>query len=187
MSEARSPLQGAKAPSQTRAALTGALVMAIVLAVSCAAAWYFWRYVEWRPWKTVNRETTTTYRVDDVDLACSKYYLEHGRWPWAEAKSTEGLDIRDVITELRGSQKGSFNTTDFFALTGLQTPPKCRDAWGNLLMIRVCPTTGRPVIWSCGWNGRDETNDGWSADERLTEGRFFYRGKSGTGDDIGNW
>ena len=32
------------------------------------------------------------------------------------------------------------------------------DAWGRPLIIRINPESGKFVIWSCGVNGKDETN-----------------------------
>jgi len=40
------------------------------------------------------------------------------------------------------------------------------------------------VIWSCGGNGKDETNDGDSPDPAKFPKTYYVFGKGDTGDDI---
>ncbi len=45
---------------------------------------------------------------------------------------------------------------------------------------------GKAVIWSCGPNGVDETNDGKSPDPAKYPKGYYWFGKGDTGDDITN-
>jgi hypothetical protein len=128
--------------------------------------------------------------VYSIQIACENYRLNSGQYPWlkpSEVTGTTEIRGRDVYVELRG-------------LAGPKTRIKLDylgevrkeflkngalvDSWGHEILFRVDPKTGKPVIWSCGENGIDETNDGESPDPAKYPKGYYWFGKGDTGDDI---
>jgi len=60
------------------------------------------------------------------------------------------------------------------------------DSWDHEIMFRVNPKDGFAVIWSCGPNGRDDTNDGVSPDPVKFPKTYYWFGTGEKGDDITN-
>ncbi len=174
-------------PRKRRFTLISFMVGVLVVAVLALGLLVF---------KTLRRTTahgprvTVGFLITDVRLACENFRLETGRYPWVKADEVTAateIDIRDVYAELRGLPEAKLNTSqDYlgdvrkrFLRDGMLV-----DLWGHAIMIRVDPKTGQAVIWSCGPNGVDETNDGGSPDPAKLPKGYYWFGKSDTGDDI---
>jgi len=128
----------------------------------------------------------------ELNLACDNFRLENGQYPWAKPDSvTATTEIRgkDVYVELRGLPGAKINTTqDYFGEVKERYLKNGTvvDTWGHEIMFRVDPATMKPVIWSCGPDGKDDTNDGVSPDPAKFPKTYYWFGKGGTGDDITN-
>jgi hypothetical protein len=122
--------------------------------------------------------------------ACENFRLDNGQYPWPkpnEATPTTVISVRDVYIELRALPGAKINTTldylgevhkDFLKNDTLVDP------WGHEIMIRVDPEKGTPVIWSCGKDGKDDTNTGTSPNPIKFPETYYWFGLGNTGDDI---
>jgi len=146
-------------------------------------------------WNKPNLVLRTRSVVDELDLACSNFRLENGRYPWAKPDSvtaTTEIRCRDVYVELRGLPGAKINTTqDYFGEVKERYLKNGTvvDTWGHEITFRVDPATMKPVIWSCGRDGKDDTNDGVSPDPAKFPKTYYWFGSGSTGrisDDITN-
>ena len=130
--------------------------------------------------------------VQELDLACNNFRLENGQYPWAKPDSvtaTTEIRCKDVYIELRGLPGAKINTTQDYLGEVKKRHVKngtLVDPWGHEIMIRVNPKDGSPVIWSCGKNGKDDTNTGTSPDPVKFPKTYYWFGSGSTGDDITN-
>jgi type II secretory pathway pseudopilin PulG len=136
------------------------------------------------------RWVKTGHLVSDVKLACENFRLEYGQYPWAKPSAADAatiIDGKDVYAELRGLPGAKVNTTQDYLGEVQQRFLKngvLVDYWGREILFRVNPNGLQAVIWSCGLNGVDETNDGTSpAPAKFPKGYYWF-GKGDTGDDI---
>jgi type II secretory pathway pseudopilin PulG len=128
----------------------------------------------------------------ELELALDNFRLEHNRYPWATPKEmtpATTIDAAQVYRELCALPGAKINTTQNYL--GNIPPQFLRngrvvDIWGREILFRADPDSFEPVIWSCGPNGVDETNDGTSPDPQKKPQSFYWFGKGDTGDDIGN-
>jgi len=60
------------------------------------------------------------------------------------------------------------------------------DNWGREIMFRVDPEKLAPVIWSCGADGKDDTNDGVSPDPAKFPKTYYWFGTGRKSDDLTN-
>jgi len=149
-------------------------------------------------WALLSRKGPGSHKVPTVTfvlelgLACENFRLENGRYPWAKPDSvTASTEIRgrDVYVELRALPGAEINTTQDY----LGEVPKRLvkngapvDIWGREIMFRVDPKTGKPVIWSCGRDGRDDTNDGPSPDPAKFPKTYYWFSTGQKSDDLTN-
>jgi hypothetical protein len=97
------------------------------------------------------------------------------------------IDGKEVYAELRGLPGAKLNTAkDYLGEVQKRFLKKGAlvDEWGCEILFRVDPKTDQAVIWSCGPNGIDETNDGDSPDPAEFPKGYYWFGKGDTGDDI---
>jgi hypothetical protein len=126
----------------------------------------------------------------ELDLACGYYRTVHKQYPWAkpdEVKPNAAIDPVKVYAELTGGPGAVLNTTQDYVGQVSSRVKKNRtfvDHWGRAIQFRVNPQTSEPVIWSCGPNRRDETNDGDSPDSQRKPMGYYWFGKGDFGDDI---
>jgi len=132
------------------------------------------------------------YLVRELELQLASYRLEQSRFPWAkpaEVSESTVIDAAQVCAELRGDKtKATINKTQDY-LKGIPLKfikdGRIVDPWGNEIRFRVNSTLD-PVIWSCGPDGKDDTNDGVSPDLKKKPQGYYWFGKGDTGDDITN-
>jgi hypothetical protein len=179
-------------PTQRRSAFRQALIrnvillMVLAVVVAGAVMWIVGRSFDRGP----HPGHQAAWLIQTVRMACEAFRLENGFYPWPKAGETGAaaeIDGRAVYVELRALPGAKVNTTqDFLGEVPKRSLKHSRlvDPWGHELMIRVDPKTGQPVIWSCGPNGLDDTNDGDSPDPAKFPKGYYWFGKGGTGDDI---
>lgn len=149
-------------------------------------------YNTWRWGRGGSRGATERVRTNmvvmEAGLACINFRLEFEKYPW-DAKDNAGgeIDPEQVYAELSG--QGAINRQIDYTkrLSASVKNGKIVDIWGKELLLRVDPATGGPVIWSCGPDGVDNTNDGASSDPAKKPKTRWWFGEGDTGDDIGNW
>ena len=135
---------------------------------------------------------STANLVLQLDVACSSFRLLNDQYPWPKPDSvTAATEIRgkDVYIELRGLPGAKINTSRHFIAEvdiHLLKNGALVDTWGHEIMFRVDPKTLTPVIWSCGPDGKDGTNDGVSPDPAKFPKTYYWFGTGDTGDDITN-
>ncbi len=127
--------------------------------------------------------------INNAHMACETFRRAKGFYPWDAGKEvTASSEIRgrDVCTELRALPTARINTRQAFIEVGPQLlkDGALVDPWGHEIQFRVDPETGRPVIWSLGPNGINETNDGDSPDPAKLPKGYYWFGRGDTGDDI---
>jgi prepilin-type N-terminal cleavage/methylation domain-containing protein len=144
--------------------------------------------------------------INECSLASQNYLMEYNQYPWMKkplivTKMNAGLqdevEIKTyrVMAELTG-QGGEVNKTqDFLGAVsgkfineipvGTDTVRTLVDSWQTELLFRIDPTGGEPVIWSCGENMTDDTNDGTTTDAIKYPQIYYYFGNAGEGDDLG--
>ena len=132
--------------------------------------------------------------VEQLGPICESFRMDYGQYPWTKATAVTGATVirgEEVCAELRASPGAVVNTTHDY-LTGVpgtflrKVGGKDRlvDAWGADIMFRVNPNGGAPVIWSCGPDGRDDTNDGASPDPAKFPKTYYWFGTGQKSDDI---
>jgi type II secretory pathway pseudopilin PulG len=132
--------------------------------------------------------------------AAGRYRQDHRRYPWCRQADVEKLmregrpdlvEIRtsEVFAELRG--RGSVNRrTDYLQglpprlISDLGAGPTLVDAWGREIVIRVSPGDSRPVVYSVGPNGQDETADGTSPEPLKQPDSYYLFKRPGPSDDV---
>jgi prepilin-type N-terminal cleavage/methylation domain-containing protein len=136
-------------------------------------------------------------------VACEEYVGEINVYPWCKpvdvrkhmaASRPDLVEIktRDVYLELSGqgkrnSKENYLDSVHRGMIKDLGSGRTLVDAWGHEIRFRVNLKTGRPVIWSLGPNGKDETNDGTTSDP-VKEPQIYYLFTSGgNGDDRGTF
>ena len=141
---------------------------------------------------TDDRPEMRTFLVDHLRPALAHFRQEHGRYPWPKPEQvTPATEISGatVHTELRALPGATINAqVDFLGevRSNFLRNGALLDSWGHEILFRVDPKTGQAVIWSCGPNGIDETNDGASPDPAKLPKGYYWFGNGGTGDDITN-
>ena len=134
----------------------------------------------------------TRQLVMELNMACGNLLVETGQYPWPKPDSvTATTEIRgkDVYVELRGLPGATINTNqDYLAEVKkrLLKNGTLVDQWGHEIMFRVDPKSGVPVVWSCGKNGKDDTNTGISPDPVKFPKTYYWFGSGSTGDDLTN-
>jgi len=138
-------------------------------------------------------KSPTAVLVSNLHAACVSYERMNGLYPWPQPYSvTATTEIKgsDVYVELRGLPGAKINThhLDYLNVKDkrLEKNGAWVDQWGHEIMFRIDPETLEPVIWSCGPDGKDDTNDGVSPDPAKFP-KTYYRFGTGKGsDDITN-
>lgn len=112
------------------------------------------------------------------------------RFPWPkpeEVTSETVINAKQVAVEL-GLTPGTKRCKDFFWLSSVPrwclTNGRVVDGWGNEVRFRVDPATGDAVIWSCGPDGKDDTNDGVSPDPVRFPQTYYWFGTCQRSDDL---
>lgn len=120
-----------------------------------------------------------------MSAAVESYRLDYGSYPWpkpGEVTATTEIRNPDVYRALAGGKNDYLGEVPRRQLkNGVLI-----DTWGRPLIFRVNPESKSAVIWSCGENGRDETNTGPSPDPEKLPKTYYYFGGGKTGDDITN-
>ncbi|HOX04953.1 MAG TPA: hypothetical protein PK280_01015, partial [Planctomycetota bacterium] len=138
--------------------------------------------------------------LNDARLACENFRLEHGQYPWpkppavtralaADPVADVAIRGQQVYAEVRGHSGATINTAQDYLGDVRKTFLKngaLVDSWGREIRFRVNFSGLQAVIWSCGPNGIDETNDGDSPDPAKYPKGYYWFGKGDTGDDITN-
>ncbi len=139
--------------------------------------------------KEATERLRTNIVVKETKLACGNFKLEFEKYPWDGKDSAGGeIDPEQVYAELsgRGTINRRYNYMKKLSKDSVKNG-RIVDLWGNELLFRVDPATGDAVIWSCGPDGTDDTNDGASSDPAKKPKTRWWFGKGDTGDDVGNW
>jgi hypothetical protein len=140
--------------------------------------------------KSICRQTASF--VAELDLACENFRLENGQYPWAKpSEVTAATEIRgkDVYVELQGLPGATINTSQNYLGEVKKRQVKngtLVDNWGHEIMFRVDPEKLTPVIWSCGPDGKDDTNDGVSPDPAKFPKTYYWFGTGRKSDDLTN-
>jgi len=176
----------------TRRLMLVSVVGALVLASSCLACGIMARGLEL---------DEARYRVTEVARGCERFREKYGQYPWPRAGgpwSLVKIDPVAVTDELWGSVDAKINRDrrvfcgdpcavkpfHFRASSLPRGTTAFVDPWGQPILFRVDPTNGAAVVWSCGPNGKDDTNDGVSPDPVKQPKSYFLWGKGGYADDI---
>jgi prepilin-type N-terminal cleavage/methylation domain-containing protein len=138
--------------------------------------------------------------VEVCKNACEAYRGDVNVYPWTkpvdvkrhmQAARPDLVEIRtrDVYLELagRGSRKTGVNYLNGVPpamIRDLGGGETLVDPWGREIIFRVDPKTMRPLVWSLGENGRDETNDGATGDPVAMPKIYYLYGQKGPSDDI---
>ena len=136
------------------------------------------------------RKKITAMIIRKLRLALESYRLDHGRYPWTippKVRPGETIDAAQVYAELRASPNSKINkATDYFMDQAKQYIKDGRvvDSWGNEIRFRVDNASLQVIIWSCGPDGKDDTNNGVSPDPATKPQGYYRFGKDDTGDDI---
>jgi prepilin-type N-terminal cleavage/methylation domain-containing protein len=134
--------------------------------------------------------------VEQLSPVCEQFQMAHGQYPWARPAAVTGataIRAEEVYAELRAAPGSTINTTHDY-LSGLPAKfirsvggkDRLVDAWGGDIAFRVNPNGGAPVIWSCGRDGKDDTNDGVSPDPAKFPKTYYWFGTGKKSDDIAN-
>jgi hypothetical protein len=129
--------------------------------------------------------------VRNLRAACVGFQLDNGQYPWPKPESvTATTEIKgsDVYVELRGLPGAMINTNhiDYYGVVDKRRVKNGAwvDQWGHEIMFRVDPGTLEPVVWSCGEDGKDDTNDGVSPDPAKFPKTCYWFGTGKMSDDI---
>ncbi|MHC4915610.1 MAG: DUF2207 family protein [Planctomycetota bacterium] len=135
----------------------------------------------------------TEHTVRELAGACESFRKHYGRYPWPE-DGRAAIDPVAVARELTGSSGATVNKEGIGFAVGLRhTNPEAlarhwsaafMDGYERPIQYRVDPATGKAVVWSCGENGKDETNDGESPDPAKKPKAHYWYGKGDFGDDV---
>jgi hypothetical protein len=120
------------------------------------------------------------------------YEQTYGQYPWPRSHQVSPWTViraEDVCAELIGlpDAKLSGSGSGWDGRQLLSTPIENGvfvDRWKRPFRFRVDPKTLRPIVWSCGANGVDETNNGESPDPVNKPKGYYWYGTGDTGDDI---
>lgn len=166
-------------PRQGRFAL-----IVVVLLVIGFGLYYTWGFLRsnWivDPWPDRH------FHIDRLQVACAGYRLDNGTYPWplpSAVTPTTTISTGEVCAILRGERGGNQIYLGDIPKKFLRNGTVV-DRWGHEIMIRVDPATMKPVVWSCGPDGKDDTNDGESPDPAKFPKSYYWFGKGDTGDDI---
>jgi hypothetical protein len=155
-------------------------ILPIVVTVAAAAILVFVLKVER---VGVREPPNIRFTIRHLTFACEAYRDRTGECPWPPPPRVQAdttISTREVYAALLGLPVPLLDgMPKEFVKDGTLV-----DHWGRELMIRVDPKTRQPVIWSCGLNGIDETNDGDSPDPTKFPKGYYWFGKGDTGDDI---
>jgi hypothetical protein len=126
-------------------------------------------------------------------VAISNYKLEFGCYPWPadDGKSASpAIDMKSVAAELCGTSEAKKNRkTNYLGnvSSGQIVNGEIVDPWGNPIQLRIKITTYRPLMWSFGPNGKDDTNDGVAPASGKKPKSYYLYQKGLRGDDIQYW
>jgi hypothetical protein len=132
--------------------------------------------------------------VNVLRLLGSTLYSSHSlnnRYPWAgpeEVRAETAIESKQVYAEMRG--RSAAPLLRFGTLWPCQPPSWAVadgcfvDAWGRPLQFRVDPETLEAVVWSCGPDGVDDTNDGVSPNPECLPKAYYLFGTGKKSDDI---
>jgi len=136
------------------------------------------------------RRHPTSQLVALLGSACASFRVLTGQYPWPKPDSvTATTEIKgsDVYIELCGLPGAKINTSRHLIAEvdkHLLKNGALVDTWGHEIMFRVDPATMKPVIWSCGRDGKDDTNDGVSPDPVKFPKTYYWFGTGRKSDDI---
>jgi hypothetical protein len=130
---------------------------------------------------------------NEVQMACANYSMDFGCLPWESSKGVHAGEFIDPCMVLRkiSGVSGTVRNPDNDYL-GFASVEKdivngiLVDSFGNALLFRTNPKDGKPVVWSCGANGIDETNDGKVLDPSKPRTHYCWRNND-DGDDLGHF
>jgi len=132
------------------------------------------------------RPRATKGLVARMRMACDVYSILFSAYPWTSPTEVTGstrIVNREVYTQLQrafAAERESVCTLEpQFLHDGTIV-----DQWGREIQFRVDPKTMKPVVWSCGRDGKDDTNDGESPDPAKLPKTYYWFGRGDTGDDI---
>jgi prepilin-type N-terminal cleavage/methylation domain-containing protein len=113
-------------------------------------------------------ETRIRTLVTFLRPPCERFRDDHGSYPWTSPEkvtATTVIDPAAVYAELRGLPGATMNPSiDYLKaldprfVKTVAGKPRLQDGWGADIVFRVDPQNLKPVIWSRGWDGVDDTN-----------------------------
>jgi len=132
--------------------------------------------------------------VEQLGPVCESFRMDYGQYPWAKPSAVTGATVirpEEVYAELRAAPGATINAAHDY-LTGVPasfirkagSKPRLADVWGADIIFRVNPNGGAPVIWSCGPDRKDDTNDGASPDPAKLPKTYYWFGTGKKSDDL---
>jgi len=128
--------------------------------------------------------------VQGLSLALDTYRDTYGSYPWPQPGEVSPTTTIDPILVYRALTGGGASRPEGSTDLRIHEVRPCyvrkemvTDGWGNPIRFRVSPSTYKAVVWSCGPDGEDDTNDGSSRDPKQPQSYYCWP-KGDTGDDI---
>ncbi len=132
--------------------------------------------------------------------AVEQFEMDLSRKPWCKMSKVKEymqaskphlvkIETADVLAELRGQGKINRDVDylgglDSRFVKDLGSGKTLVDAWGREIVFRIDPRDNKPIVYSVGRNGVDETGDGTSSDPVGLPPSYYLFASPGDSDDI---